>query len=438
MKNEASVLAALVLAAAPVAGIDRPLSPKGPRTGHDSAGPAAAAPAAPGAELGYAVALSGHTLVAGAPFGDGASPGSGSGAAYVYARAGDGSWVLQARLVAPDGALADRFGYSVSISGDTVLVGAPYHDPAAGSNAGAAYVFERSGGTWTLQQELTASDAASGDGFGYGVTVSGDLLAVGAVFDDTAGGADAGSAYVFARAGGTWVEEQKLVAPDARPVDYMTYRLSLSGDTLVAGGDGIDTTAGTNAGAAYVFVRSGNGTWSLQQKLTAPDGAAFDYFANVSISGDTIVVGADGAGPGAAYVFVRAGGGWTLQQKLVPSDGAGIDSFSWWTSLSGNTVVFGSPWANLPNAPVAGAAYVFVRQGDVWLQHQKLTASDAGANDYLGWCVAASGRTVVAGAPLHDTPITNEGAGYAFTRFGLSWSQWPALTVRTTPGANEP
>jgi hypothetical protein len=202
-----------------------------------------------------------------------------------------------AKLLASDAAAVDRFGSSVSVSGDTAVVGAAEDDHAGGTNAGSTYVFLRSGGPgapgWTQQAKLTASDAAESDRFGYSVSISGDTAVIGAVADDHPGGVNAGSAYVFVRSGGVWTQQAKLTASDAAASDRFGHSVSVSGDTAVIGAVW-DRDAGEMSGSAYVFVRSG-GVWTQQAKLVTSDAAGGDSFGNsVSVSGDTALVGARG------------------------------------------------------------------------------------------------------------------------------------------------
>ncbi|MSQ08671.1 MAG: hypothetical protein EXR44_05165, partial [Dehalococcoidia bacterium] len=204
--------------------------------------------------------------------------------------------------------------------------------------------------TWTQQQKLTASDGAANDFFGYSVAVSGDTAVVGAWGDDSA----KGSAYVFTRSGSTWTQQQKLTASDGAAIDYFGYSVAVSGDTAVVGAYGDDSYKGS----AYVFTRSGS-TWTQQQKLTASDGAANDYFGgSVAVSGDTAVVGAygDDSEKGSAYVFTRSGSTWTQQQKLTASDGAANDFFGWSVAVSGDTAVVGAR----SDDSSKGSAYMFV------------------------------------------------------------------------------
>jgi hypothetical protein len=381
----------------------------------------AAADAAALDDFGFAVAASTDTLVVGAPGDDCAVPGLDQcGAAYVFVRAGT-SWIQQQKLVAGDAAAGDSFGYSVAVDGDTVVVGA--QTPcAAGDYCGSAYVFVREGTVWTEQQKLVASDPARWDFFGVSVSVSGDTAVVGADQDDCGAGDYCGSAYVFVREGTVWTEQQKLVASDPSPSEYFGHALALSGDTVIVGAYGVECAGPhSHCGAAYVFERTGT-AWSLQQTLTAIDTDQGDYLgSSVALSGDTAVVGAFGSGCvlsgsacGAAYVFVREGSGWIEQQKLVHSGGSQIDYFGWSVAVSGETAIVGAYFDDGcdVSGDGCGAAYVFGRTGTVWNERQKLTGSDRAARDYFGWSVASSGNTALAGARWGDGTSEDCGAAY--------------------------
>ena len=353
--------------------------------------------------------------------------GTDAGSGYVFVRSGT-NWTQQQKLLGSDGALtSDFFGYEVSVSGDTVVVGAFQDDTPAGADAGSAYVFVRSGMTWSEQQKLLSPDAVASEFFGYSVSVSGDTVVVGAPSD----GALAGAAYVFVRAGTIWTEQQKLLASDGMVTDRFGSSVSVSGDTVVVGAALHDTSGGGNAGSAYVFVRVGT-TWSEQQKLLASDGAQGDQFgSSVSISGNTVVVSAagDNVGTGSAYVFVRSGTSWSEQQKLLASDGAFGDGFGFSVSLFGDTVLVGGPFHDTsPPSPNAGSAYVFVRSGATWTQQQELLALDGAAEDLFGASVSVFEDTAVVGAPT-DVPSGTTGAGstYVFARSGTTWTQQQKL-----------
>ena len=213
----------------------------------------------------------------------------------------DPTWTQEAKLTASDKAATDNFGWSVSLSGDRALVGAHVSDPGGTSGAGAAYVFARaSDGTWTQEAKLTASDKAVDDQFGYSVSISGDRALVGAPLSDPGGTSNTGAAYVFTRASdGTWTQEAKLMANDKAADDNFGYSVSLSGDRALVGAPLSDPGGLSLAGAAYVFTRASNGTWTQEVKLTASDKAAGDHFGwPVSLSGVRALVGARLSDPG--------------------------------------------------------------------------------------------------------------------------------------------
>jgi hypothetical protein len=322
-----------------------------------------------------------------------------------------------AKLLADDGAGNDSFGFSVALSGDTALVGAfRDSDDEKGSDLGSAYVFTRSGATWSQQAKLTAADGTPNDTFGGSVALSGDTAVIGAILNDDSGD-DSGAAYVFTRSGTTWSLQAKLTAADGAAGDWFGYGVTLSGDTAVIGAVH-DDDRGIDSGSAYVFTRTGT-TWSLQAKLTAADGAAGDVFSiSSALSGDTVVIGADlndarGVDSGAAYVFTRSGVTWSQQAKLTATDGAAGDLFGYSVALAGDIAVIGANMADDKDLN-SGAAYVFTRSGSLWSQRAKLTAADGTSDDALGWSVALSGNTTVIGAAHDDDKGKDSGSAYVF------------------------
>jgi nucleoside-specific outer membrane channel protein Tsx len=370
-------------------------SPSGPSTVSGQQAELTASDGASGDDFGSSVAISGSTAVVGAD-----TPNA-TGAAYVFVRSGT-TWSQQAELTASDGASGDQFGHSVAISGSTAVVGEPYKN----NGTGAAYVFVRSGTTWSQQAELTASDGTTDDFLGWSVAISGSTVVVG---ESTCCSAT-GAAYVFVRSGTTWSQQAELTASDGTFDDGFGHRVAISGDTVLVGALGKNSATG----AAYVFVRSGT-TWSQQAELTASDGASGDQFgSSVAISGSTAVVGAPIKKNtiGAAYVFVASGTTWSQQAELTASDGFGELFFGNSVAISGSTVVVGAPSSN-----GTGAAYVFVPSGTTWSQQAELTASDGVSGDFFGDSVAISGRTAVVGAPFKNS-VT--GAAYVFCRRSCS------------------
>ena len=373
-----------------------------------------------GARFGASVSIDGDTALVGAT--GGSDPGGSPGAAYVWTRSG-ATWSEQQKLTADDGAPVDIFGFSAAVSGDTAVIGAPRHDIGGDIDRGAAYVFVRSGATWSQQQKLTANDGAGGDWFGYSVAVDGDTVLVGARTADVSGNADQGAAYVFVRSGTTWTQEQKLIAADGAADDLFGHSVGLDGDTAIVGAR--DEGPLFEQGAAYVFSRAG-ATWSEQQKLRASDGDRFDYFGiSVDVDADTAIVGAcctdDGSDDevGAGYAFTRVGTTWSEQQKLTTAGAMDGDRLGYSVALEGDRAVLGAIGAG---PGLQGAAYVFERAGTAWSERDRLTAGDGVDGDQLGAAVALSGDTVVAGAEWHSAQLPNDGAAYVFA-FGCE--SWP-------------
>jgi nucleoside-specific outer membrane channel protein Tsx len=258
---------------------------------------------AAGDSFGVAVSVSGGTALIGAyekAFGSNTK----QGAAYVFVQSGT-SWTQQAELTASDGAKSDSFGNSVSVSGGTALVGAYVHKVNGNAGQGAAYVFVQSGTTWPQQQELTASDGAASDQFGHSVSVDSDTVAIGAYRHSVGSNSHQGAAYVFVQSGTSWSQQQELTASDGAASDLFGWSVAVRESTLVVGAD----AKNSYEGAAYVFTQSGT-TWTQQQELTASDGATSDSFGwAVAVRRGTVVssayahtVGANSF-EGATYVF---------------------------------------------------------------------------------------------------------------------------------------
>jgi len=344
-----------------------------------------------------------------------------------------------AKLLAADGAVNDSFGISVSLAGDTVVVGA-HSDDDKGVNSGSAYVFVKPAGGWTgtltQRAKLLAADGAPNDGFGYSVALAGDTVVVGVLGDDDKGSAS-GSAYVFVKPAGGWTgtltQSAKLLAADGAAGDQFGYSVAIAGDTVVVGAN-LDDDKGVNSGSAYVFVKPAGGwTGTLTQsaKLLAADGAVNHGFGlSVAIAGDTVVVGDwldddKGVNSGSAYVFVKPAGGWTgtLTQsaKLLAADGAPYDTFGRSVAIARDTVVVGAP-AGSDQKGGSGSAYVFVKPAGGWTgtltQSAKLLAADGASFDFFGSSVAIVGHTAVVGAHGDD----DKGSAYVFVKPAGGWT----------------
>jgi hypothetical protein len=421
----------------------------------------------------------------------------------------DPSFEQQAYFKASNTGGGDLFGNSVAISGDTLVVGAWSEDSNAtgingnqgdnsATDAGAVYVFTRSGTVWSQQAYLKASNTGGGDFFGTSVAISDDTIVVGAGWEDSnATGVNgdqsnnsvnnAGSAYVFTRSGTVWSQQAYLKASNTDVNDHFGWSVAISGDTLVvstfaenSSATGINGNQGdnsaTDAGAAYVFTRSGT-VWSQQAYLKASNTGGGDEFGNsVAISGDTLVVGAlredssatgingdqsDNSAPvaGAAYVYTRNGMTWSQQAYLKASNTDVNDHFGRSVAISGDTLVVGAFVENSGATSIngdqdnnsafrAGAAYVFTRNGTTWSQQAYLKASNTGRRDNFGWFVAISGNTLVVAANEEDSnatgingdqgdnSVSNSGAVYVFTRNGTTWSQQAYLKASNTGGGD--
>lgn len=309
-------------------------------------------------------------------------------------------WTQQAYIKASNTESGDAFGRSVAIFGGTLAIGAPGENSNAtgingnqadgsASGAGAVYAFVRNGATWTQQAYVKASNAAAGDRFGWSVALSSDILAVGALTEDsratgvngdqTNDDADAaGAVYVFVRNGETWTQQAYIKASNTSVLYFFGNSVALSGDTLAVGapneasnaigvnGNQADNSA-NDSGAVYVFARNGV-TWTQQAYIKASNTEANDQFGySVALSGDTLAVGA-----------------YDEDDSAIGIDGNQTDN------SAGN----------------AGAAYVFVRNGTTWAQQTYVKASNTGANDQFGYSIALSGNTLAVGAQGEDSNAT--------------------------------
>ena len=344
------------------------------------------------------------------------------------------SFAEQAKLLAADGVAQDQFGFSVAVDGDTAVVGMPRDTTGANTSQGAAYVYVRTGETWTFQQKLTGSDSAITDQFGYAVAVSGDTIAVGRYNTTTGQNRADGKVYIFTRSGSVWTETQTLVSSDIAQGDSFGYSLALENNTLAVGARNKTDGANFFKGAAYIFTRSAPGaSFAQQQKLMGSDTGFSDFFGEaVALSGDTAVIGSvtdfgTANANGKAYVFVRSGTVWTEQQILQAQNGSPNGAFGVSVAVSGDTALIGARTEVVNQATgELGAAYVFARSGGVWTQQQRFTAREVTPrNDQFGYAVAIKGDTLAIGSPAHEivSGIANHGAVYVYQRSGNAWGR---------------
>jgi len=384
----------------------------------------------PGDRFGSSAAISGNTAIVGVPFDKDFANNAGS--VYVFGRDTNGAWTLIERLTALNPVEFGNFGQSVAIDGNRVIVGSP----GTSFDKGAAYVFERDSSdpnNWVQVAELTATDGRGSDRFGISVGISGDTVVVGAFNDDlndaVAGLEKSGSVYVFEPNGAAWAEIKKLNASVPVKDAFFGNSVGISGNTIIVGARGTN-----NLGSAFVFDRAGgSNNWLEVATLTALDPMAGDRFgASVAISGDTAVVGADGddddsiadaslgANRGSAYIFERNEGGaskWGIVKSLTAPDAAADDEFGGSVAISGDTVLIGADLDDDLSNIRSGSAYVFGRDeggSGNWGQVAKLTASDPGAGDEFGVSVAISGNVILIGAHSDNDGGVGSGSAYVF------------------------
>ncbi|MCH8152715.1 MAG: FG-GAP repeat protein [Planctomycetes bacterium] len=394
--------------------------------------------------FGSSVSISGDTAIVGARNVDDDCPSPNPpqipadincGAAYIFQVDADGTWVQVARLTGADAEAYDKFGNAVSISGDTAIVGA-HRSNEADILSGSVSIFRRDFGgpdNWGEVVELVGSDTGAFDFFGWSVAISGDTAIVGAPFHDEAV-PNIGSAYIFRRdAGGpgNWGQVAELTALDAAGADFFGWSVAISGPpgneiALVgAWGNDDDDNNAIESGSAYIFQRDFGGpdNWGQVAKLTASDPHPLDSLgANVAVSGDIAFVGAPGTddatgephcNSGSVYIFQRDFGGpdnWGEVLELIPSDNMCGDVFGGAVALSGVMAVVGAPADD-----TMGSAYIFQRDlggPDNWGEAVKLTASDAALSDNFGGRVSLDGETAIIAAVLNDDNGSNSGSAY--------------------------
>ena len=333
------------------------------------------------------------------------------------------SWFKVQELTAADAAANDGFGRTISVSGDYAIVGAP-DDDDHGLSSGSAYIYKRSGSTWSQQQKLDAWDAEADDKFGWSVSLSGNYAIVGAPESDDSG-SSSGSAYIFQLSGSTWYYQQKLVASDGAQLNDFGSSVAISSDGYAIVGAYCNNGNGIAicSGAAYIFKLSGS-TWSQHQKLVASDVASFAYFGrsvSISSTGYAIVGASNGnAGSGSAYIFKLSISTWSEQQKLVASDAVSGDLFGTSVSVSGGYAIVGAP-GNDDSGSGSGSAYIYELSGSVWVMTKYLVASDAKSGDNFGSSVAISnnGYAFTTGSWVNIV--------YIYQRSGSSWIEQQKL-----------
>ncbi|MBN1509649.1 MAG: LEPR-XLL domain-containing protein, partial [Sedimentisphaerales bacterium] len=342
-----------------------------------------------GSTIGSNVSIDGDYAVVGDRWDN--DKGVRAGAAYVFRRNGT-RWVEEAKLYASDCAELDQFGWSVDISGDHIIVGAP---GASGSSLGAAYIFKRDNTGWVQEAKLAASDGAGGDEFGASVAIDGAYAVVGA--PGVENGYSSGAAYVFGRDGSDWTQQTTLLPSDVEYYNEFGHSVSVSGDYALIGADRL---------GPCIFRRNGT-VWTEEAKLDIPSHQTTIIWPDaVSIDGEYALVGVaqdsdKGGCAGAAYVFKRDGIDWTQQEKLLAPYGAQGDFFGYSVCIDGDYAVVGAIQDD-DNGQNSGSAYLFRRSGTYWTEYAKLEPSDADGLSFFGGPVSVSGEFVLVGE-AHDS-----------------------------------
>lgn len=420
-----------------------------------------------GALFGSALSISGNYAIVGAQSETedvlGYNTLVSAGASYIFERATNGSWQIKQKLVPSDRTAGDYFGGSVAISGTTAVVSA-FDKDAFGVNtylhAGTFYIFERDTvGVWQEKQKILALDTGAGDHFGYKIAISNNYIIVGSPIDgeDENGNNTlnaSGSAYIFEKDGnGVWNQVQKIVASDRAAAALFGAAVDISGNYAIVGAYQEDTdSAGnnslSNAGAAYVYERDGNGHWQQIEKLVTTERSMGDRFGiAVSIYGNSAIVGAyledeDEQGlnfksaAGSAYIFKRdtTTGNWSQQKKLVAADRASNDYFGQAVFINEDYAFVGAPnqakdaFGNNP-LTTAGAGYLYKKDtSGNWYFLQKIVAADRAMSDNFGIEIAIDNDLLMVGAHFEDddtlgnNPMNAAGSAYFLKRCNATYA----------------
>lgn len=358
--------------------------------------------------FGDVVDVSGTYSVVGSSLDD--DKGTDSGSVYVYYFTGT-SWKQHAKLTANDGSQGDNFGYSVAISGNTIVVGAPFDDNKSGVDAGAIYIFEKdSTNKWIQKNKLTPSDVKAYDNFGFSVDIDGNYIVAGAYLSD-ASGSESGSAYIFNKSLSNWSLQKKLTASNATWGDRFAQSVAISGKTVVVGAPNVSKTYsddwGTNklvnSGAVYHFSLENN-NWVEKQVLFASDAKAYAIFGySVDVNVNTLVVGAPYDGNGSAYIFTKNRAGSFEETKKLTSPLVGRNSYKGFgldVSVNGDYVAVSSE--NKSSVLNTGSVNIYKKVLNNW-SLQKQLISDSTSADAFGYSVSLYNSSVLVGAPQSST-----------------------------------
>jgi len=337
------------------------------------------------------------------------------------------------KFTSDDGATDDQFGWSIAVGRNMALVGAPNTTIGENPGQGAVYVFRRTDGQWVQSDKLTADDGGEGDAFGISVAMSGQTAIIGAPNTETFRGA----AYVFRFADGTWTQTQKLVASDGTEFNQFGWSVALRGTTALIGSTSATFDGNSSQGAVYAFDAAGD-SWIESQKFSSAQGASGDAFGwSVALDGATALIGTGfvtvrgNEFQGAAYVFVRSGNLWVQRQRLTADNGDEFDFFGSAVALEDGVALIGAESAATDGNPFSnqGAVYRFARSDGTWTQTQILAASDGESSDAFGHSVTLqNGKALIGATGVTVGGVSTAGAAYVFRPAGDSLVEAVKLT----------
>lgn len=344
--------------------------------------------------FGWSVCMSGNYAITGSP-----NNNSQKGAASIYQYNGS-NWVLMQTISDATGAAGDQFGYSVSISGIYAMVGAPNDDNGGNSGQGSVSIYKYNGTAWVLMNKIIDNAAgAAGDKFGFSVSISGNYAMVGAVYDDNGSNVNQGSASIYQYDRSNWVLMNKMADATGALNDHFGSSVSISGNYAIVGAPNDDNAGNADQGSASIYQYNGT-NWLVMSKITDATGAAGDLFGfSVSISGNYAIVGAynddngDNTFQGSASIFQYTRNAWVLMNKIVDVNGAANDNFGWRVSISGNYAIIGAIFDDVAATVDKGSASVYVRLGNNWQKLQYVTDPSGSADDEFGYSVSIDADT---------------------------------------------
>jgi FG-GAP repeat len=343
-------------------------------------------------------------------------------------------------VVDANGETGDRFGNSVSISGNYAIVGAIQDNVGTNTEQGSVSIYQLTGGSWVLMQKITDGTGAASDNFGVSVSISGNYAIIGARRDDVGANTDQGSVSLYQLIGGSWVLMNKITDPTGAANDWFGNSVCISGNYAIVGAYNDDVGANTDQGSVSLYQLTG-GSWVLMSKITDPTGAANDWFGNsVSISGNYVIVGAwyddvdANTDQGSVSIYQLTGGSWVLMNKITDPTGAANDWFGNSVSISGNYVIVGARYADVGANTDQGSVSIYQLTGGIWVFMKKITDATGAAFDAFGSSVSISGNYAIVGV-LSDDIGTNveQGSASIYQRVGLGWQK---VQYVTDPGGN--